>query len=405
MEMKTEYRRDLQHTWMILSGGDVPEEDAYEVRMLTENRISGLLYCKTVSMDGQQRFYYDVTSRRSAAAVLETAQIGKPMLEQILISLAKVMEDLSDYLLDPDGLLLSPEYIYCDPKQTAMRFCWYPGRDIRFNEQAKILGSALLPRLDQTDRAGVVIGYQFYQYCAAEELSLEVLRGLLRQKLPETEPRPAVREESGQPVLPDPYFEDPEETYSSETFGQRIKNWFFRIRKKKEDPETEFEPEADPYVPEAEFESDRDLYMQDVNGYGENEYHQKQEEEQESETMLLTPDMLVSRQEKSWNLLVTEPPGREREIPLTQSMYLVGKRGSGATLQLASSAVSRLHAKLEKTGESWYLCDLNSKNGTMIRHPDSPQERLLQPEETVELQEGDVIRFADVACRVKRSGE
>lgn len=405
MEMKTEYRRDLQHTWMILSGGDVPEEDAYAVRMLTENRISGLLYCKTVSMDGQQRFYYDISSRRSVAAVLETGQIGKPMLEQILISLAKAMEELSEYLLDPDGLLLSPEYIYCDPEKTAMRFCWYPGKDIRFNEQAKILGSALLPRLDQTDRAGVVIGYQFYQYCAAGELDLEVLRGLLRQRTPETEPGPAVREETGQPVLQDAFFEDPEEDSFSESFRQRIKNWFFPKKKKKEEPETEFEPETDLYAQETEFEPERYMFMQDANDNRENDHHESGDEKRESETMLLTPDMLVIRQEKNWSLLVTEAPGREREIPLTQSMYLVGKKGSGATLQLASSAVSRLHAKLEKAGESWYLCDLNSKNGTMIRHPDSPQERLLQPEETVELQEGDVIRFADVACRVKRSGE
>ena len=39
MKRKTEYRRDLQHSWMILSGGDVPDENAYSVRMITENRI------------------------------------------------------------------------------------------------------------------------------------------------------------------------------------------------------------------------------------------------------------------------------------------------------------------------------------------------------------------------------
>ena len=84
-------------------------------------------------------------------------------------------------------------------------------------------------------------------------------------------------------------------------------------------------------------------------------------------------------------------------------MYFVGKAEAGAALQLASPAVSRLHARLEKTGENWALTDMNSKNGTRRTRTcaDGKQkEDLLQPEETVMLQEGDVIWFADVMCLV-----
>ena len=100
MEMKTEYRRDLQQTWMILSGGGVPDKEAYPVRMLTENRIGGLLPCRTVSLDGELRFYYDISSRHALRTILESEPVTHDLLEQILSSLARVMERLSEYLLD-----------------------------------------------------------------------------------------------------------------------------------------------------------------------------------------------------------------------------------------------------------------------------------------------------------------
>ena len=122
-----------------------------------------------------------------------------------------------------------------------------------------------------------------------------------------------------------------------------------------------------------------------------------------AETMVLTPEMLLNRGKKTWALRIREGRGKERDVPLTGTIYFVGKKESGATLQLASPAVSRLHAKLEKKGENWCLTDMNSKNSTRRERtqPDGTKtETLLQPQEIVTLQEGDVIWFADVMCQV-----
>ena len=410
MDMKTEYRRDLQHTWMILSGGSVPEEDTYSVRMLTENRIGGLVPCKAVSLDGELRFYYDISSRHALRTVLEAEQIGRPLLEQLLISLAKVMERMSEYLLDPDGLLLDPAYLFCNPEQSEITFCWYPGKDVQFREQAKILGSALLAQLDQSDRAGVVMGYRFYQYCESGELTPGMIRGLLRPKQAEKEARPATKEEIERAAVLDSFFDEPEEDDSVfGSFGHRIKTWFSGKRKKKETSEDIYDTVQD-FDRSGKERDDKILSLGEAgSSYGESpkwEFPERKytgtvtyKKSGGSETMMLTPDMLAGSGKKIWCLRVKEGSGTEREIPLTEDIYFVGKKGSGASLQLASSAVSRLHAKLEKNGENWCLSDLNSKNGTKrIRAAGDRRETLLQPEETVILQEGDEIWFADVMC-------
>ena len=165
--MNTEYRRDLQHTWMILSEGSIPEKEAYPIRMLTENRIEGLLYCKTVELDGALRFYYDISAQHSLQTHLDMSAAGRLLLELLFTRLADTLKQLSEYLLDPDGLLLDPAYIYLNMEQTEIRFCWYPGKELRFTEQVRILGKALLPHLDQTDKAGIVMDERGIQFLSA----------------------------------------------------------------------------------------------------------------------------------------------------------------------------------------------------------------------------------------------
>lgn len=415
MEMKTDYRRDLQQTWMILSGGGVPDKEAYPVRMLTENRIGGLLPCRTVSLDGELRFYYDISSRHALRTILESEPVTHDLLEQILSSLARVMERLSEYLLDPDGLLLDPAYLFWNPERSEIRFCWYPGKKMQFREQAKILGGALLAQLDQADRAGVVLGYQFYQNCESGELTPASIRGLLRVKPPEKEERPATKEEIERAAILDSFFDEPEEEDSGiRMFGHRIRSWFSGKRKKKENADQPQEAEKEYDLPEESgtgkapvLGETGGIYKENVCGGRkdtENIYGKKADGKSAgSETMLLTPDMLMTRQKKTWCLRIIEERGKEREFPLTETMYFVGKAEAGAALQLASPAVSRLHARLEKTGDNWALTDVNSKNGTRrtrVCAGGKQTEVLLQPEETVMLQEGDVIWFADVMCLV-----
>lgn len=50
--------------------------------------------------------------------------------------------------------------------------------------------------------------------------------------------------------------------------------------------------------------------------------------------------------------------------------------------------VSRIHAKIRKREEEYYLSDMNSRNGTIVNG------RLLLPEEEYRLQEEDEVDFA-----------
>lgn len=402
--MNTEYRRDLQHTWMILSEGSIPEKEAYPIRMLTENRIEGLLYCKTVELDGALRFYYDISAQHSLQTHLDMSAAGRLLLELLFTRLADTLKQLSEYLLDPDGLLLDPAYIYLNMEPTEIRFCWYPGKELRFTEQVRILGKALLPHLDQTDKAGIVMGYSFYQHCTADDVSMENLRMLLQQRSSQREThRPVTKEELERSALLDSFFEDPEESENTvfKRLSSRIKGWFHR------DTQTDASHTEDP-DPAALFtespQCGRDIRPETVSGPFRPETGSGPEKVSPvpeapascsglSETVVLrteaacTPGKIHRPCLKVQN--GTEP---EKTIWLTEEQYLVGKKEAGATLSFSSAAVSRLHALLRKQGDTYSVQDLNSRNMTRLN------ETILLPEQSLLLSDGDMIRFADVIC-------
>ena len=82
-----------------------------------------------------------------------------------------------------------------------------------------------------------------------------------------------------------------------------------------------------------------------------------------------------------------------QEIVVREEAVLIGKRKGESDVILDSPTVSRTHALLERKGSSYYVCDLNSKNGTFCNG-----ERIL-PQEKRKIENEDLISFAELEYR------
>ena len=115
--MKSEYKRDMNHNYLILTGEEAIDTNSYQVRMIVANAVPDLLQCRIQGIDGKFMVYYDVTSRHSMTALFEEKKIGMEELQVILGGFVQVMEAMSEYLLNPCQLILEPEYIYLDAEK------------------------------------------------------------------------------------------------------------------------------------------------------------------------------------------------------------------------------------------------------------------------------------------------
>ena len=80
----------------------------------------------------------------------------------------------------------------------------------------------------------------------------------------------------------------------------------------------------------------------------------------------------------------------KKHIELTRFPYTVGKMAGCVDCVLTDDSISRIHARFEKVGDTIQLTDMNSTNGTYRNG------LRMQPQETVEIEPGDEIRFGNL---------
>ena len=82
--MRTEYKRDMNHNYLILTGDERIDTDSYQVRMIVANAVPDLLQCRIQGIDGKFMVYYDITSRHSMTALFEEKRMDLESLQVIL---------------------------------------------------------------------------------------------------------------------------------------------------------------------------------------------------------------------------------------------------------------------------------------------------------------------------------
>lgn len=174
--MKSEYKRDMNHNYLILTGEDAIDTNSYQVRMIVANAVPDLLQCRIQGIDGKFMVYYDVTSRHSMTALFEEKKIGMEELQVILGGFIQVMEAMSEYLLNPCQLILEPEYIYMDAEKQNVRFCYLPGFHGEIQKQFQNLAEYILPKLDHEDGKAVMLGYGVYRRALEDSFHLEYIK-------------------------------------------------------------------------------------------------------------------------------------------------------------------------------------------------------------------------------------
>jgi hypothetical protein len=329
--MDVAYKREWDKNYLVIEQEEFQE--SYQVEMLLRNSIPGFLPCRLSLIDTSASFYYEITSRQSLRLLLERKRLCAEELHRLLEGMKRALATCGEYLLDSDRLLLDPDYIYLDPDAWEVFFCFFPFESGDMQEKLMSLAEYLLEHLDRQDQNAVTLGYELYRTASEGNASLEQV--LLKWE--------KERRES---------------------------------RYEEEEPQTEQVAEHGSY-------GERQTAKHGSCGEKQAAEHGRCGEERTMETVWLSSrrkDRLVLK-------------SRNRDYPdleMQGESFLIGKKKDAVDGLLKARGISRIHGKLTKEGEEYYLTDLNSTNGTYLNGG------RLEVNEKARIHEGDLVGFAGV---------
>lgn len=176
------YKRELNSSYFILEEQVMEGTQYYQMKMVTENKISHLLPVSIHHFNGENQFYYDISGKQTLACIFERREIEAGQLVQILSGLSKALTELENYLLDENYLCLEPEYMYINVNTEQLYLCFYPFEETDFCQGIQKLSEYLLNHINHQDEQTVNMGYQLYRLTREDNfVFLQIVEEILQE--------------------------------------------------------------------------------------------------------------------------------------------------------------------------------------------------------------------------------
>ena len=413
---------------------DAEWSDMYTLRMISGNKIPGLLEFQEKWLDGTPMYYYDITSKQPLSRLAERRKITGPELRTLISDFILVLKQMERYLLDEQRICLNPECIYIDPETCHGSFCLIPGYHSDFSKSFFELAQYVLDHVDHSDGEAVILAFSMFRESRKENFGVEDIERCLgvEHKIEEVTETPKQTYEIAL-VEEDQKMFDHEYDFQMLQEEQNVGNgkgivfavamaagmviiplcgvfifgihalirwkWVVLVYEMlfaaigitvyhflNEGNDHEMQADiTDEYglgelVLDLDKEMERDQEIQIAN-------HSKTAPEYDLQTTLLISQSELAQKRR---LISHSDKG---EISVEYFPFLIGKNKGLVDMCLHEPSVSRLHAKLEREGAEYYITDLNSTNGTKINGV------LLGANERKQIQIGDELDFAGILFR------
>lgn len=168
--MEVRYHKDYRHNFLILKSIK-NIANSYQSHMMTRNEISGFLPCKERHINGEQLFYYEITSKQSLASLYECGGIDMAFLCRLFIQLKTTWDAMASFLLEEKYLVLMPEYVFMDVETKEFSFLYYPEETEEDN--ITLLLEFLVKKVDSEDERAVDAIYKMMELAEKEQFVID----------------------------------------------------------------------------------------------------------------------------------------------------------------------------------------------------------------------------------------
>ena len=349
------------------------ESADYRLQMYTKNKLSGFLNAMERVKDGEEKIFYDISSKQNMSRMFERKEMGFDELKNMFYSWEKAVSEAERFLLNPSGILCSPDYIYYEVTSGCPEWIFYPGvNEELYPSGLTLLAEYLLEKVDHRDTRAVDIAYRFYRSAKEGRFLLPEMVKALDEALVQSKEYVPKEEPEIMTTEPDAIILDEEVVEKENDFLDMIGRFFRFGKTSRKENKSKRKKES--------VRTGADSIQRTANLP---QWSKAEEDETECRrTRLLGEENgTIKRELKN---IATKERYSLKNLPV-----VIGKLEGSVDICLDDDSVSRLHARFFEQDGEIFLEDLNSTNGCSVN------EIPLENNEKVQISPGDRILIGE----------
>ena len=412
------------NSYIEISGVEI--KDNYERRMFMYAPSDWLVKADYRFIDNEESMLFRIDGMSVLSEKYRRVNPGIEDVRALIRNLGACLSELSEYMLDPEDLVISMRSILYDSRLERYKFLYVPGSGGGFIRQIKEVMEDIMVIFDNRDRSGTTELYEIYSRLLEDNFSPEMFMMLMQEKEKTAEDESAERK-----------------TYEGRLM-RTVSGEYTKLRSKDSERRNKGIEENNWQFNNNERQTSRDEEKADIKKillygaviavlgvaamallgakgailsllmlggytvYAINDFLEKKQvremedamsevagvvevfQQEKSSEELKLPMVVTGSAFKEVNSLIPFAGENEEPIRLMEDGEItIGRQAGACQYCLSEPGISRVHAVLRKEGRKVMLRDEASTNGTYVNN-----RRLRQDAE--ELKYGDVVSFAGV---------
>ena len=366
--MELVYKKNLNNNYVVLANSNIVVSD-FRLNMLLKNKIKGFLPIYVGCLDGRVEISYSIDSKQSLKQLLERKKLNCNEIVNIIKGIINVMDLAGQYLLKVDDIVLDVNLIFTDYNFEEVWFCYYPNSNNNFYEELKKLSQRMLIVTEHSDMKAIEIMYKFFEVCSSNDVTIDKLEksivGTSNNFSYYSYNDNMVNDYQDNKVCESNYdiYGVPERKGKLNLIIDKIQELFNKEKFR-------------------EISKFKENFVDKTNNFEDDIFeYTGSKEEYDNETILVS-DIIKTSDRKLLSLT------DKNDIIITGYPFIIGKLNARADYILDDKLISRLHLKIHREGEEFYIEDMNSKNGSFLN------DIQLSPYDMKKLEIGDKITIA-----------
>lgn len=400
------YRKNLSKSYMCMEE-QKPAVEPYELQMMGLCKVPGLIQMQAVQTDHSYRYLYDISGKQQIGDYLSGQKLGYGLLLKFLFSLQRICSILPEYLLREEGLCLELECVYVNLEDGNIQFTYLPFYAKSLPKAFQECMEQLLRKIDHQEPRASDLGYQVYQACIQDNISIASILEHALGKVPDGQgegQEPAQRltqQEKGEEIgnssqgkasrrgsscqekgglYKEPYgglacILRSVEKYLPECIRGRydIILKYQETRKKKTGKKSFLHRKAgndrvQPSVPKKKQDCTSQEAVSPKGTFLQKEFCGNPTGPSSGQFQMAAPptEILVPSETALLGRLVYQGTSHCEDIQVEGEIFVLGKNSTQVDGLIDGRGVSRLHARITCKDGQYFLEDLNSTNGTYL---------------------------------------